>query len=262
MARFKLTESHKDFIRSNFTKMSRIAMARSLNIGVTPINTFMKKNRLKVNKAQSDQFRISAMTGRTTFSEKEDEFIKENYLSIPVKTIAKRLNRSGCGVSGRLKSLGLVIPKSIIEQRKIESQYKKGRTPENKGKKQSEFMSPEAIEKTKATRFKKGNLPHNTNYDGHERLCKDGYLEVRVSLGVYKLKQRLVWEEVNGAIPESHIITFKDRNPLNCDIDNLEIISRIENMYRNSRHGFPKEIIPSMVLTKKIENKLNTLQDG
>ena len=235
-------------------------MASALNIGVTPINTFMKKNGLKVSKEQSDKFRIAAMTGKTTFSEIEDNFIKEHYLNLPVKTIAKKLNRSGCGVSGRLKSLGLIVPRDIIEKRKLESQYKKGRAPENKGKKQSEFMSPEAIERTKATRFKKGSVPHN--YNGGEHLTKDGY--VMVSLGEQKkqLKHILVWEAEHGKIPEGHCIAFIDGNRTNCSLDNLELITRIENMYRNSRHEYPKEIIPSMVLTKKIENKLNTLQDG
>ena len=183
-------------------------MASALNIGVTPINTFMKKNGLKVSKEQSDKFRIAAMTGKTTFSEIEDNFIKEHYLNLPVKTIAKKLNRSGCGVSGRLKSLGLIVPRDIIEKRKLESQYKKGRAPENKGKKQSEFMSPEAIERTKATRFKKGSVPHN--YNGGEHLTKDGY--VMVSLGEQKkqLKHILVWEAEHGKIPEGHCIAFID----------------------------------------------------
>ncbi len=39
--------------------------------------------------------------------------------------------------------------------------FQKGHTPMNKGLKQSEYMTPGAIERTKATRFKKGNVPHN-----------------------------------------------------------------------------------------------------
>ena len=35
-------------------------------------------------------------------------------------------------------------------------QFPKGHVPRNKGKKQTDFMSAEAIERTKATRFQKG----------------------------------------------------------------------------------------------------------
>ncbi|TXK52360.1 HNH endonuclease [Pontibacter qinzhouensis] len=43
-----------------------------------------------------------------------------------------------------------------------------------------------------------------------------------------------VWRQEKGEIPEGFVIWFKDRNPLNCDIENLECISRAENAIRNS----------------------------
>jgi hypothetical protein len=44
----------------------------------------------------------------------------------------------------------------------LKTAFKKGHVPVNKGKKQTEFMTREAIERTKNTRFKKGHLPHNS----------------------------------------------------------------------------------------------------
>jgi hypothetical protein len=35
-----------------------------------------------------------------------------------------------------------------------------------------------------------------------------------------------------------------------------------ENMYRNSKHNYPKEIIPSLTLNKFLENKINELEDA
>ena len=35
--------------------------------------------------------------GRTSFTAKEDQFIKDNYLTMPIKTMAKQIGRSGCG---------------------------------------------------------------------------------------------------------------------------------------------------------------------
>ena len=262
MARFKLTEDHKKFIRGNYQNTSRKQMARELNIGVTPINTYMKKEGLSVSKAQSERFRIAAMTGRTTFTEKEDNFIKENYLKMPIKTLAKELKRSVCGVSGRLRALGLKIPKETIEQRKKDSYYKPGRIPENKGKKQSEYMSVAAMMKAKKTQFKKGNKPHNTRYNGHERVTKDGYIEVRISENNYKLKHLYNWEQLHGKLPKGHCLKCIDGNKNNTDPDNWNLITRTENMLRNSKHNYPEKIIPSMVLMNQINKKINTLQDG
>ena len=100
--------------------------------------------------------------GRTNFTISEDKFIKENYLLLPVKTIGKRLGRSACGIKGRLKHYNLIIPIEIIESRKIDSYKKSGCVPLNKGLKQTDYMTAEGIERSKGTRFKKGNVPHNT----------------------------------------------------------------------------------------------------
>lgn len=116
------------------------------------------------------------------------------------------------------------------------SWIKKGNVPMNKGKKQSEYMTPEAIEKTKPTRFQKGQICWKHKEVDYERLTKDGYLQIKVAEpNVFKLKHRMLWEEHNGPIPKGYNIQFKDGNKLNCSIDNLYIISRSDQLkYRNS----------------------------
>jgi hypothetical protein len=42
-----------------------------------------------------------------------------------------------------------------------DARFKKGTSPPNKGRKQEDWMSPEAIERTKGTRFQKGQMPSN-----------------------------------------------------------------------------------------------------
>jgi hypothetical protein len=103
--------------------------------------------------------------------------------------------------------------------------------PWNKGKKGLNIGGKE-------TQFKKGNLPHNTLYDGcvrirhHKRDNRD-YQWIRISKGNWKMYSRYVWEQHNGKIPAAHIIVHKDGNTLNCDITNLEMISMAENIKRN-----------------------------
>lgn len=195
-------------------------------------------------------------------SAKDEQKIRDEYLNKPVKTLAQEIGCGGGVIYRRLKKWGLEIPEHIIEQRKKESRFSKGQVPFNKGLKQSEFMSKEAIEKTKRTQFKKGSAPHNTKFDGHERITKDGYIEIRLSQGVYRSKHVVEWEKVNGSVKDGYILVCRSNNKLDSSPENWEEITMIENMYRNSRHGFPKEIIPSLVLNKKLEHKLNSLENG
>lgn len=253
--RFKLSEAHKIFIKANYTKMSRKKMANQLDIGVTPINTYMKNNNLSVSKEQSQKFAKLSNTGRSTFTKEEDLFIRNYYLTKSVKAIAKEMGRSYCGVTGRLKAMNLKIPKEVVEERKKQSQFRTGHTPPNKGKKQIEYMSTAAIEKTKKTRFKKGNLPYN--YKGGEHLSKDGYVVKSLGDGKKALKHHLEWEKVHGKIPPKHILKCKTEDRSNTNPSNWELISMTENMLRNSRHNYPEEFIPALVLINQIKKQIN-----
>jgi len=256
----KISIKTKDYIRQNYLLMSSRVLSNKLGVSRSFVQTFMKSNNLIVPKETIEKFRIDALKGRTTFSESQTQFIIDNYLTMPVKTMASKIGRSGCGVRGRMNQLGLIVPKEIIEQRKKESRFKGGQTPKNKGKKQVEYMSKEAIERTKKTRFKKGSIPHN--FKGGTHLTKEGYVMASLGEGRKKLKHIVEWEKINGKIPKSYCLKCKDENKLNTDPSNWKLISRVENMYNNSVQNYPKEIIPSLVLVNKINKKLNNLKDG
>lgn len=138
--------------------------------------------------------------------------------------------------------------------------FLKGNIPPNKGMKQSEYMSEDAIERTKATRFKKGQTPHNYKPIGHERVTKEGYIAVKVKEpNVFKLKQRVVWEQHFGKIPKGYNVQFKDDNRQNLDIDNLYIISRADQMkYQNSIQNYPEEIRDAILTVGQLKRIINT----
>lgn len=200
----------------------------------------------------------------TSFTEKEDKYIIDNFLSMPIKTIAKNIGRSYTGVMGRLNANGLKIPLSIIEYRKKLGVYKKGNISFNKGKKQSEYMTAEAINRTAFTRFKKGNSPHNTSEkDGdisvridHANRSGKSYKWIRLSLGNWDLLHRQVWISANGNIPKGSCISFKDGNSLNCDLSNLTLITRKENMLNNSIQRYTPEMQQSLKLISRINKKI------
>lgn len=103
-------------------------------------------------------------------------------------------------------------------------------------------------EKSRATQFKPGSLPHNTKPIGYERLSKSGYIEVKVKMRPTTLpdgkrcndnfvpKHKLVWEAANGPVPEGCIVVFKDGNKQNITLENLSCITRRQNAIMNRGH--------------------------
>jgi hypothetical protein len=142
--------------------------------------------------------------------------------------------------------------------------FKKGQQPFNKGKKWNDYMTPEGQERLKATTFKKGQLPHTNTFDGNitTRVDKDGrmYKNIRLSKAVWQKYHQYVWEQVNGKIPEGMLVVFKDKNTMNCNINNLEIITRQENMARNTIQRYPKELISTIKILANVKSKLNSNQ--
>lgn len=201
------------------------------------------------------------------FTAEQKRIIKRDYLKKPIKVLAREIDVGPHRISRYLKRNGLVIPKEIIEERKRSTQFVKGHKTHNKGVPLVEWMSPKGVEKVKKAWFKEGRIPPNVNPEGDGAITirKDprGVPQkyIRLSIGVWAPYARHKWEKENGKIPDDHILTFKDGDTLNTSYDNLELITKIENILRNSVHNFPEEIIPSMVLIRRIENKLNTLKN-
>lgn len=197
------------------------------------------------------------------FTNEEDEFLRINYLNIPSKRMAKMLGRSEGTARQRMQLLGIIVPPEIIRKFKEDSYIKKGAISFNKGKKQSEYMTQEAIERTLQTRFKKGNIPHNAKESDLTisiRADNRGisYKFIRVGLGKWVPLARYNWEQANGKISGMKII-HKDGDTLNCELSNLECLTPGELMKRNSYHHLPPEITQtihlSAILTRKINQK-------
>lgn len=115
--------------------------------------------------------------------------------------------------------------------------FRKGHETFNKGKK----MPADVRAKVAHTMFQKGHLPHNakTTSDGCIRIRYDNrgipVKYIRISLGKWEYLSRYVWRQHHGEIPKGHIVTHKDGDSMNCDISNLELISRADNARRNYR---------------------------
>lgn len=200
---------------------------------------------------------------RHYYSEEEDNFLIDNVKGISLKELREQFN----------KKFGYNLSESTIANRKNKlglssgikgGQFQKGSVPFNKGKKQKDYMSEEAINKTKNTRFKKGNIPHNHRPLGSERTTIEGYIEVKVAEpNKWKTKAVVIYEEKYGKIPKGHKVIYLDGNRQNLDISNLKVISSAEELIMNSNNlrYDNKELTESGCLVAKIINKRRKLKN-
>lgn len=177
--------------------------------------------------------------------------------------IAKRLDRTLPQVYNKARKMGLKAP---LERNRLAGKlgtnhpnavahrFKKGAVPPNKGKK----MSPDVYEKVKETMFKKGNSPVNHREVGSERINVDGYIEIKVAEpNRWRLKHRIIWEQVNGEIPKGYNVQFKNHNTQDCRIENLYIISKAEQMRTENSlvARYPKEV-QEVIRLKGVVNRV------
>lgn len=141
--------------------------------------------------------------------------------------------------------------------------FEKGSVPATKGKKMP--FNPNSAR----THFKKGQLPHNTKYAGHERVRKkDGYIEISVEetnphTGFkrrYVLKHKWLWEQKHSPVPEGMALKCKgDR--LNTDPSNWELVPRgllprLNGKSGRSYDAAPADLKPTIMAVAKLEHQL------
>lgn len=216
------------------------------------------------------------MSGKK-YTQKEIEYLKSHYSNTRTIDIAKYLNKTIKSVYYKANQLdlkkSLVIIKleaklSAIKNRDriSKSWYKKGDISHNKGKKQIDYMSIESIEKTKATQFKKGNLPHNTKHDGALSIRPDiktniNYIYIRIALGKWKLYNRYLYEKYhNLTLTSKDVIIFIDGNQSNFRKENLKKVSRAELIEINSIRTKPLEYRELHSAMLKLKNKIKKLE--
>lgn len=196
----------------------------------------------KAISAKAKKLALLKTVQKFRFTKQQLAYLRIHYARTENKVLAEKFGCSVHTVESKGFTLGLKKDKDfVLEVARKNMQnitnlgkayrYQKGSTPANKGKKQSEYMSKDAIERTKSTRFQKGSIPPNAVPVGYERIDRDGYVNIKVE-GKRKLvlKHRHIWEQHNGPIPKGFNIQFKDGNKHNCSIDNLYMISRSEQM--------------------------------
>lgn len=162
------------------------------------------------------------------------EFVRDNSWGVSSKEMAEMVN----------EKFGTSFTQTMMKQFRqrhgiksgVTGWYQKGHPPGTKGKTLEEICKhdPEKLARVRATQFKKGERPMNELQVGSIVVNSKGYkIRKRSMEGTlwerWEFLHRAVWEEHNGPVPEGMAVTFKDSNKMNCDINNLMLVTQGEN---------------------------------
>jgi hypothetical protein len=150
------------------------------------------------------------------------------------------------------------------------SQFKAGHVPANKGLRRPGWVRGRMAE----TQFKKGVRAGAAQAKWKPVgtiMLRDGYLIMKVKdepqdiagIGAQSTNwmyvHKMVWEQAHGPIPAGHRIWWKDRDHLNCDLENLELLSGKEHMARTTIQNLPQPLKSAIVALGALNRKIRRM---
>ncbi len=215
--------------------------------------------------------------GRKPWSAKDRQILRRLYPDAPTKELARRLKRPVQRIYAMAAKLGLAKSAKFHANAKLSGRFDKlsragepfrfpkGHVPANKGLRRPGWAPGRMAE----TQFKKGFFPVNRDPDfyvlGALRINTDGYIDMRVSFEAgakgWRSLHRILWEDAHGPIPRGHVVVFKNRDKLDVELDNLELITQAENCRRNSIHRYPKQVRSAIVALGQFKRRVREEQD-
>lgn len=205
-------------------------------------------------------------TKRRPWTDAELYRVVEFYPEIPTHELAKVLGRSCSAVYWAAYGLGLRKSQAFCAspasgrttgRQGIGTRFPKGHRPWNKGMK-----GFDAGGRSKETRFKKGHRPQTWRPVGSYRYSH-GYLQQKITDTGYpprdwKAVHVLLWEKHHGPVPDGHVVIFKNGRKDDIRIENLELLTRGENMRRNSFwNNYPPELAKVIQLRGALNRQIN-----
>jgi hypothetical protein len=190
------------------------------------------------------------------YTEKQVQFLRDHYQGRSVAELTALFNQRFAAAMTARQIKAFVSNRGITSGRT--GQFEPGHASWNHGVKG--YMG------ANRTSFKKGSVPPNRKPLGTERICpKDGFVSIKIAetnpyTGFstrYKHKHVHVWEQLHGPVPKGHVVSFIDGDKLNCEPENLMLLTRKELLCLNL-HNYkdtPAELKPSVLALAKLEAK-------
>jgi hypothetical protein len=215
------------------------------------IRSTLKNHRITCGRKPGERIYFALL-----YTEEQVQFLRDNYQGRSVAELTALFNERFAAGKTEKQIKAFVSNRGITSGRT--GQFEKGQTPWNHGVKG--YMGPNP------TSFKKGQAPPNRKPLGTERICsKDGFILIKIAetnpyTGFptrYKHKHVHVWEQIHGPVPKGHVVSFIDGDKLNCEPENLMLLTRKELLCLNL-HNYkdaPAELKPSVLALAKLEAK-------
>ena len=193
-----------EFIQANYYGRRQEELAvlvnKKFSSGYTPAQM---KSYVKNRKLPNDLPRKQIYSD--VFPKEVVKYINKNYIGVGPKEMAERLNKKFGKEYTRSQLKGFYRNHNLNSG--LTGQFEKGHIPKNG------FQPGQVPAGSVKYRFKKGHKPINWRPVGSERVNVDGYIEVKTEEpNVWKLKQKVVWEAVNGPVPGGFKFIFLDGN--------------------------------------------------
>lgn len=268
MAKIIFTKEIVEFIRTNVKGRRDQELVDAVNEKFGTNLVISQMRNFRTRKGFRNELGTGPIEPTKITTNEQDEFILKHYKGLYNTELTDLVNY------WFKTSYTVEQMKSYKARNKLDSglkgQFMKGNEPFNKGLKQEEYMSAEAIEKTKTTRFKKGQEPVNWEPIGFERITKDGYTEIKVrdkkgvhSTENFELKQRWLYERYHDKeIADDEVILFLDQDKTNFDVDNLEKITREDLGRVNKLLSDNPDLNVAAVSYSRLISKIKEMDEG
>ncbi len=241
----KWTKEMEDTLRRLYPDGHLGSLAFRLEVSYTAMRAKAKAMKLRRTGSRERKWTDDEMT-----------YLREHYADTLTNELADKMGRTIKSINSKASKMRLRKSVKFLQDAGLRfaenpaivaHRFKKGMTSANKGLRQSEFLSPEGIERSSKTRFQKGCKCHNAKPVGYEKFRYDkyrgkGYVFIKVEEGKPMiLKHRWIWEQANGPIPNGYCLVFRDGNTRNCELSNLELINRVEHSHRTIHNETPEQ---------------------
>ncbi len=204
---------------------------------------------------------------RRAWTADDEALLRWLYPDWPAAGLVHVMGRTAAAIRQRALLLGIGKSAAYLAAN-ARGQFRPGLVPHNKGLRRPGW----APGRMRETQFKPGRAPQTArNYRpiGSLRVDKDGRLARKVTDDTtlaparrWRAEHALVWEAAHGPIPAGHIVVFRPgchtTDPRAITPDKLELITRAENMRRNSIHTrLPPEVVDLVRLRNALQRRIN-----
>jgi hypothetical protein len=204
---------------------------------------------------------------RIPWTADEEAYMRQHYADTSSQAIAKHLGRSLRKVYAKAYCMDLNKSPAFLASEASGRMkqplhggkahwFKPGHTVHNKGVKG--YYAPGSEKGW----FSKNNRPHNYKEVGSLRINSQGYMDIKLADGKNQwfLLARYNWFLATAYWTNSNeVFWHRDLDKENCEVGNLELITRREHMQRTTLHRLPPEMVQVIQQRGRLNRAINSL---